>query len=128
MPATPEPMGRNMRILVVEDSRDVADSLCVLLQLLGHVVRVAYTGPEGVAAAKEWHPDLVLCDLGLPGLDGYGVARQLRLDPTTAHVRLLALTGYGAEEDLRRSREAGFEVHLVKPADPAELQRLISSA
>jgi PAS domain S-box-containing protein len=128
MPTVLPPTGRHLRILVVEDSRDIADSIYILLQLLGHVVRVAYTGTEGVAVAKEWQPDIVLCDIGLPGLDGYGVARQLRLNPTTAHVRLLALTGYGAEEDRRRIREAGFEVHLVKPADPAELQRLITSA
>jgi CheY-like chemotaxis protein len=80
-----------------------------------------------VAAAGEWRPDVVLCDIGLPGLDGYGVAREIRLNPTTARVRLLALTGYGEDEDRRRSSEAGFDAHLVKPADPAELSRLLSS-
>jgi two-component system CheB/CheR fusion protein len=112
---------------VVEDNPDVANSLHILLQLLGHDVRVAYTGPEGVEAAKKWPPDIVLCDIGLPGLDGYGVARELRRHPKTAHVRLLALTGYGQDEDRRRSREAGFDHHLVKPADPAELQRLLDA-
>jgi CheY-like chemotaxis protein len=67
----------------------------------------------------------VLCDIGLPGLDGYGVARELRLNPTTARARLLALTGYGQDEDFRRTREAGFDYHLVKPADPKKLQRLL---
>jgi PAS domain S-box-containing protein len=125
MPATPRPRGKRWRILVIEDNPDVANSLRILLELLGHDVRVAYTGPDGVEAAKKWQPDIVLCDIGLPGLDGYGVARELRRYPKTAHIRLLALTGYGQEDDRRRSREAGFEHHLVKPADPEELQRLL---
>jgi CheY-like chemotaxis protein len=90
----------------------------MLLCMRGHDVRVAHTGTEGVAAARAWAPDVVLCDIGLPELDGYGVARELRQDPTTARVRLLALTGYGTEEDKCRSREAGFDQHLVKPVDP----------
>jgi PAS domain S-box-containing protein len=122
--AAPTP-GKHLHILVVEDNQDAATSLRLLLELLGHEVQVAYTGPDGVAAARQWRPDVVLCDIGLPGLDGYGVARELRLNPTTARVRLLALTGYGAEEDHRLSREAGFDHHLVKPADPMELQRLL---
>jgi PAS domain S-box-containing protein len=124
----PQVSAERRRILVVEDSKDAAESLRVLLELLGHEVRVAYTGPQGVEAAKEWRPDIVLCDIGLPGLDGYGVARALRLNPTTARARLLALTGYGQEEDRRRSREAGFDHHLVKPADPEELQQLLAPA
>ena len=115
----------HLRILVIEDHRDAADSLRILLEMLGHQVRLAYSGPEGVQAAAEWRPDIVLCDIGLPGLDGYGVARQLRLNPTTARVRLLALTGYGTDEARQRSQEAGFDHHLVKPADPRELQRLL---
>jgi PAS domain S-box-containing protein len=124
-PTAPTRAGKPMRVLVVEDNRDAAESLRMLLELLGHEVRVAYTGPQGVQAAQGWRPDIVLCDLGLPGLDGYGVARELRLNPTTAQVRLLAVSGYGAEEDRVRSRQAGFDAHLVKPADPAELQRLL---
>jgi two-component system CheB/CheR fusion protein len=112
---------------VVEDNKDGAESMALFLGLLGHEVRLAGTGPGGVEAAREWRPDVVLCDIGLPGLDGYGVARELRLNPTTARVRLLALTGYGSEEDRRRAREAGFDHHLVKPADPAELARLLAS-
>jgi PAS domain S-box-containing protein len=124
-PITPQSTGRHLRIFVVEDNRDGAESLRMLLQLLGHDVRVAYTGPEGIALVKEWQPDIVLCDIGLPGLDGYGVARKIRLNPTTARVRLLALTGYGTDEDRRRSSEAGFDGHLVKPADPEKLQQLL---
>jgi PAS domain S-box-containing protein len=123
----PELSAERRRILVVEDSKDAAEALRVLLELRGHEVRVAHTGPQGVEAAKGWRPDVVLCDIGLPGLDGCGVARALRLNPATARARLLALTGYGQEEDRRRSREAGFDHHLVKPADPEELQRLLAT-
>ncbi len=125
--STPAPTGRHLRILVVEDNRDAAESLRLLLGLLGHEVQMVYSGPEGVDAAKRWRPDVVLCDIGLPGLDGYGVARELRLNPTTARVRLLALTGYGEAEDCQRSSEAGFNAHLVKPANPTELAKLLVS-
>jgi signal transduction histidine kinase len=123
---SPHP-GKHTRVLIIEDHRDGAESLRTLLELLGHEVRVAYSGPEGVRAAGDWQPDVVLCDIGLPGLDGYGVARELRLNPTTARVRLLALTGYGSDEARRRSQQAGFDRHLVKPVDPDELVRLLVS-
>ena len=124
-PPSPPQAGKSFRILVIEDHQDAANSLRVLLELLGHQVRVAYTGPDGVQAAKEWQPDIVVCDIGLPGLDGYGVARELRRNPDTAQVRLLALTGYGTEEDRRRSYQAGFDLHLVKPVDPHELLKVL---
>ncbi len=117
-PAPVQPTRERRRVLIVEDNRDAADCLRLLLELLGHEIRVAYTGPDGVEAARNWAPDVVVCDIGLPGLDGYGVARELRLHPRTAHVRLLALTGYGSEEDRRRSRQAGFDEHLTKPIEP----------
>ncbi|MBV9126062.1 MAG: response regulator [Planctomycetes bacterium] len=123
-----QPGGRRRRILVIEDSRDTAESLRLLLQMLGHEVRVAHTGPEGVRAAREWKPELVLCDIGLPGLDGYGVARELRSDPATARAHLLALTGYGGEEDRRRSREAGFDHHLIKPVAAEDLLEILAGA
>jgi PAS domain S-box-containing protein len=122
-PATPA--GEPVRILIVEDNRDAADSLRILLELLGHQVAVAYSGPEGVQLAREMRPDVVLCDIGLPGLDGYGVAGELRHDPATADAQLIAITGYGQEEDRRRARQAGFDHHLTKPVDPAALQRLL---
>jgi CheY-like chemotaxis protein len=122
------PKGQPLRILVVEDNRDAADSLRVFLELLGHEVAVAYSGLEGVSAAREGRPEVVLCDIGLPGLDGYGVARELRRDPATAGARLIAVTGYGSEEDRRRSREAGFDLHLTKPIDPLDLPPLLSRA
>jgi CheY-like chemotaxis protein len=114
-----------LRILMVEDNRDGAETLRTLLQLAGHEVALACTGPEGVALAKQFRPDVVLCDIGLPGMDGFAVGRALRQDPLTARSRLIVLSGYGQEEDRRKSREAGFDLHLTKPVDPLELQRLL---
>jgi CheY-like chemotaxis protein len=111
-----------MRVLVVEDNRDSADSLRLLLALYGYEVAVAYCGHDGVRAAQQCRPDVVLCDIGLPGLDGYAVARRLRGNPATAQARLIAVTAYGRDEDRRRSHEAGFERHLVKPVDPDDLR------
>jgi CheY-like chemotaxis protein len=125
MPTAPARTGEHLRILVVEDNRDAADSLRLLLELYGYEATVAYTGVDGVKAAERWQPDVILCDIGLPGLDGYGVARRLRQNPFTAKVRLIAVTGYGAEEDKRRSREVGFDAHLVKPVDPDALQGVL---
>jgi CheY-like chemotaxis protein len=113
----PRKSDKPLRILVVEDNRDTAESLRLLLGLYGYEVAVAYSGPDGVKAAEQDPPDVVLCDIGLPGLDGYGVARKLRGNPATAKVRLIAVTAYGHDEDRRRSHEAGFERHLVKPVD-----------
>jgi CheY-like chemotaxis protein/two-component sensor histidine kinase len=122
------PAAESRRVLVVEDNRDAAESLRLLLELQGHVVAVAHSGPEGVTEALRWRPDVVLCDIGLPGLDGYGVAGALRRDAATAKARLIALTGYGREEDRSKARAAGFDEHLVKPAAPEELQRLLASS
>jgi CheY-like chemotaxis protein len=125
MPTAPARTGKRLRILVVEDNRDAADSLRLLLELYGYEVTVAYSGPDGVTAAEQGQPDVVLCDIGLPGLDGYGVARRLRQNPSTAKTRLIAVTGYGAEGDKRRSQEVGFDAHLVKPVDPDALQGVL---
>jgi CheY-like chemotaxis protein len=96
-----------------------------LLELGGHEVRVAYDGPAGVRAAREWPPEVVFCDIGLPGLDGYGVAAELRNHAGTARTRLIAVTAYGSDEARRRSAQVGFERHFVKPVDPDELQALL---
>jgi signal transduction histidine kinase/DNA-binding response OmpR family regulator len=115
------------RILLIEDNEDAAESMRVLLTLCGHQVEVAATGPAGVRAAGERPPEVVLCDIGLPGgMDGYSVARSLRAEPSLATTCLIALTGYGQEEDQRRSREAGFDLHLTKPVDFAELQEALA--
>jgi signal transduction histidine kinase len=120
--ATPDNAPRQpLRVLVVEDNKDAAESLRMFLELFGHGVTLAHTGPEGVAAAKAMRPDVVLCDIGLPGMDGFTVADTLRRSPETAEARLIAVTGYGEEEDRRRALAAGFDIHLVKPVDPQKL-------
>jgi CheY-like chemotaxis protein len=110
-------------VLLIEDNPDVAEALRELLELLGHPVEVALTGSEGVEKARQLCPDVVLCDLGLPGMDGYAVAAALRADPATAGARLIALTGYGQEENIRRSAAAGFDAHLTKPVSLDDLKR-----
>ena len=114
------------RILVVDDNRDSADSLAMLLGILGNEVRTAYDGVEGVEAATAFRPDLAFLDIGLPRLNGYDAARRIRLLPGGAKMILVALTGWGQEDDRRRSREAGFDHHLVKPVAPEELERLLA--
>lgn len=130
-PATPVPSRtclphRPLRLLIVEDNVDTAETLQVLLQHFGHEVRMAHTGRAGVCLARRWHPDVVLCDLGLPELDGFGVAQTLRKDPEMENTRLIAISGYSQEEDRRRSAEVGFELHLAKPVDPLELRQILS--
>jgi CheY-like chemotaxis protein len=118
---------RRTRVVIVEDNQAAADSLGLLLGLRGYEARVAYTGPEGVRLAQDWPPDIVLCDIGLPGLDGYGVATALRQHPAAAQARLIAVTAYGSEAARQRSQEVGFERHLVKPVDPGELLELLAT-
>ena len=115
------------RILIVEDSRDSRDMLRFLLEHAGHEVHEAADGPSGVEAILTVRPDIALVDVGLPGLDGFEVARRVRADARGREVRLVALTGYGLPEDYRRSREAGFDAHLVKPVDPARLVAVIAT-
>jgi signal transduction histidine kinase/ActR/RegA family two-component response regulator len=116
------------RILVVEDNEDAAATMRDFLELSGHRVALASSGADGVQAARQFHPEIVLCDLGLPGMTGYEVAAALRRDPATSSAKLIAVTGYGRDEDRRRSKEAGFDLHLTKPVDPAQLQRLLHEA
>ena len=125
MPATELSNPRPLRILVIEDNSDAAETLGDLLRLFGHEAEVALSGPAGLEAAGSLQPDVVLCDIGLPGMDGYAVAGSLRSEPATRAARLVALTGYGRESDRQRTREAGFDLHLVKPLEPLELKRLL---
>jgi CheY-like chemotaxis protein len=113
------------RILVVEDNADAAVTMRDFLELSGHQVHLAASGADGVQAAQAFHPEIVLCDIGLPGMDGFEVAEALRRDPTTSSAKLIAVTGYGGAEDRRRSKEAGFDLHLTKPVDPAQLRAVL---
>ena len=113
------------RILVVDDSKDGADSLSVVLQMMGAESRAVYDGPSALASIRTFAPTTVLLDIGMPDMDGYEVARQIRADPGLASVRLIALTGWGAEGDRRRTRESGFDEHWVKPVEPERLMALV---
>jgi PAS domain S-box-containing protein len=115
------------RILVVEDNQDSAEMMRLMLELDGHEVRTAYDGRVALEAARAFEPQLVLCDIGLPGMSGYEVAKQLRAQPAFKNTPLVALSGYGQEEDIRRAQEAGFTHHLTKPVEPEVLGALLSS-
>ncbi|MDM7914303.1 MAG: response regulator, partial [Candidatus Eisenbacteria bacterium] len=112
----------------IEDEHDAADALRLALKLDRHTVEVAYNGPEGVAKACAFRPDVVLCDIGLPGMDGFEVARMLRADPDFAGTLLVALTGYAQPEDVERTRQAGFDRHLAKPPDLGALAVVLAKA
>ena len=112
------------RILVVDDSVDSAETLGELLKIWGHEVLLAHDGPAAVAAARDYRPEVVLLDIGLPGMDGFAVATQLRKEGIGGRM-LVALTGYGEQQDKDRAHKAGFDHHLVKPIDPDTLQKLL---
>jgi len=114
------------RILVVDDYPDVADSLALLLRLEGHEVRVAYEGPGALAAVRADPPNLAILDLGMPGMDGFEVARRLRELPGGKGLLLVALTGWAQEEDRRRCCEAGFDGHLPKPVELDALHQFLA--
>ena len=114
------------RILIVDDNQDAADSLAMMLALDGHEVRQTYAGAPALACLREFRPDVVLLDIGLPGMDGYEVARRIREQPDGASVRLIALTGYGQESDKSRTRAAGFDEHLIKPVELRNLHQALA--
>lgn len=116
-----------LRVLVIEDNADAADSLHILLELMGHHVTLAYTGPDGIEAARQAPPDVLLCSLGIDGMSAFAVARALRERPETAKVRLIAVSGLNTEADQAQCRAAGFDVHLTKPIDPNQLQNALSA-
>jgi two-component system, sensor histidine kinase len=123
-----QPTGRPLRVLVVEDIESVAEMLVLLLKLWGHDVRSVHDGPTALVAAKTYRPDVIFLDIGLPGMNGYEVARQLRQEASGKRPLIAALTGYGQEEDRRLSREAGFDHHMVKPIDPNALEAFLAAA
>ncbi len=132
-PAPPAPSHaaaatKPQHILVTDDNRDVASSLAMLLRLSGHEVETAHDGPEAIARAEALRPDVILLDLGLPGMSGYDVCRSIRQTPWGKNIRIVALTGWGQEQDRQSTREAGFDAHLVKPADPTVLDKVIAAA
>ena len=124
----PASEGSAFRILVVDDNRDSADSACAIIRLLGYGADCVYDGTSALAAAARWHPDMVLLDLAMPGLDGYKTLDRLRALPEMERARVVAMTGYGSQEDRQRTAHAGFDGHLTKPVELDALTRLIDSA
>jgi PAS domain S-box-containing protein len=122
-----KPQSPGLRVLVVDDNVDAATALELLLQESGHLVQVAHTGPTGLAAALDFQPDVMLLDIGLPEFDGIEVAKRMRQQPTLDNIVLVAMTGYGRETDRQRSKEAGFDHHLVKPADFRKVQQILAN-
>jgi CheY-like chemotaxis protein len=125
MTTDPKQPRARRRVLVVDDSPDVADSLALLLKTFGADVRVARSGGEGLAACAEFSPELIFLDISMPGMDGFETARRLRELPTTSRATLVALTGRGEEDMRRRVKQAGFDRHLMKPADLDALASLL---
>ncbi|HKH47267.1 MAG TPA: response regulator [Thermoanaerobaculia bacterium] len=124
-----EPAGRAAprRILVADDNADSASSMALLLEILGNEVRTAFDGLEAVEVAAAFRPDVILLDIGMPRLDGYDACRRIREQPWGRDVVLIALTGWSQEEDVRQSRDAGFDHHLVKPVEPATLEKVLAA-
>ena len=122
--AAPAPP-RRRRVLVVEDSVDARLSLQMLLELAGHVVETSEDGPSGLAKLDQFRPEVALIDLGLPGIDGYTLARMARDNPETRAIRLVAVTGYGQAEDRARALAAGFDLHVTKPVDASMLEEML---
>jgi two-component system OmpR family response regulator len=121
-----EPTTRTLRVLVVDDHRDSANSLCQLIGLWGYECQVAYDGGAGLEAACASLPDCLLLDIAMPVLDGYTLAERIRQEPSLANTKLVALSAFSDNVHVHRARKAGFDFLLVKPADPAELERLLT--
>ena len=116
---------QRLRILVIDDNRDAADTLALLLELAGHEVRTAYDGDSGVATARTRLPHAVFCDIGMPGMSGHEVAATLRAGGVHPTAALIAVTGWGAEDDRRKAQDAGFDFHLVKPVDARAIEAVL---
>jgi CheY-like chemotaxis protein len=116
------------RILIVDDNQDSVETMAVLLKIFGHVVATAQDGMEAVETARAFRPDIALLDLSMPKLNGYDAARRMREESGQSNLLLVALTGWAGEEAKRRSMEAGFDVHMVKPIDFAALEKLVAES
>ena len=123
----PQPPVQPSRILVVEDNREAADMFVMMLQTCGYEAQAAYSGQTALEMAVPYPPDIVLLDIGLPGMDGYEVARHLRQHPQTKEVWVIAMTGYGQAAACQCTQEAGFDYHLVKPVDMRQLRALLAT-
>ncbi len=122
---TPGPF--TCRILIVDDNKDSAQSLAMMLRLRGAEVSTAYDGLEAVQRAEQFQPNVILLDIGMPKLNGYDAARRIRAQPWANGTVLIAMTGWGQEEDKRRAEEAGFDHHLTKPIEPAALEKALAT-
>jgi CheY-like chemotaxis protein len=120
------PAGRDLRVLVVDDNHDAADTLAILLGLWGYDCQVSYDGESALRVAEAYRPDCLFLDINLPGMDGVAVARHLRRHPELGGVKLVALTAYSDPENIQRIRETGFDYHVVKPAAPDQMRRLLA--
>jgi len=118
-------MSKSRRVLLIDDNLDAAESLAQLLALSGHDARTAGDGAHALELAEDFRPEIVFCDLGLPGMSGYEVARHLRAMPFGRDMVLAALTGYGQPGDREKTAQAGFDAHLVKPVDPAVIESFL---
>ena len=121
------PADKGCRVLIVDDNVDAAEVLATLLELSGHEVHTAFDGPAGLQAALDHTPDVMLLDIGLPGLTGIEVAERVRREPALERIVLVAMTGYGQESDRQHSHDAGFDHHLTKPASFAELEKILAA-
>jgi CheY-like chemotaxis protein len=119
--ASDAPAASSRRVLIVDDNKDAADSMALLVETVGHKVRTAYDGHGALDAAFAFAPHVLLLDLGVPGLNGFEIARSIRRQPWGKTVALIAVTGWGQEQDRRRTAEAGFDAHLIKPVSKADL-------
>lgn len=115
-----------LRILIAEDGADCAESMAMLLRLYGHEVQIASSGPTAVETVLAYQPDVLLLDIGLPGMNGYQVAKRLKEHNGKKRPFIIAVTGFGMETDRRQSAESGIDLHLLKPVDPEQLQRLLA--
>lgn len=126
-PLAPKTAPPRLRILVVDDNHDSALSLAMMLSIMGHETRTAHDGESAVSTAEQFLPDVVLLDIGLPKLNGYEVAQRIRSAEWGAAMFLIAVTGWGQDEDRQRSSEVGLDLHMVKPVEPAALEKLLAS-
>lgn len=124
---TPSAPNGRRRILVADDNEDSASAMAMMLKLMGYEVSTASDGPEAIQRAEAFRPALILLDIGMPGMNGYDACRHIRQQPGGEEIVIAGLTGWGQEEDKRRSRDAGFNYHLVKPVAPADLEKLLAA-